>query len=279
MDSFILIGCICAIIFATVRLFIRTARESRSTSIGKTDDTGNSIAPSKRVLNLSKSCSFYQNVSSENRSQYRDNSFYTRVVGVTFGNIQFILPRLKSGMSLQFYREPNNPYDSNAIRVECNGEAIGHLDASIAAQYANGIDNGFDFLEGKISEITGGKGYKTTYGCNIELLVYSYIGKRQPDIVCTNDNIDTSNPFYGKKCVFYDYGNEDLYELKQLAVNMGATTTLMPSSKTNFFIVGSLDSLNFSTTETRKYYNALERGFNVEVITLAQFHEIVDKYL
>lgn len=275
MDGFILIGCIVAVLFATVRLFIRASKEKNS----EIENKGNPVTPPKRISRLSKSCSFYQNVSSENRSQYRDNSFYTRVVGVTFGNVQFILPRLKSGMPLQFYREPNNPYDSNAIRVECNGEAIGHLDASIAAQYANGIDNGFDFLEGKISEITGGKGYKTTYGCNIELFVYSYIGKRQPDIVCTNDNIDPSNPFYGKKCVFYDYGDEDLYELRQLAVNMGATTTLMPSSKTNFFIVGSLDSLNFSTTETRKYYNALERGFNVEVITLAQFHEIVDKYL
>lgn len=70
------------------------------------------------------------------------DSMYTKVVGVTFGDIQSVLPDLKSGMSLRFVREPNNKYDSNAIRVVCSWQKIGYLSSDLARDLANIIDNG-----------------------------------------------------------------------------------------------------------------------------------------
>lgn len=227
-------------------------------------------------LNKKKSnCNFSSKVKQEDRIHYRENSFYSSVHGTTFNGVQSILPNLKPDMPLKFYREPTNKYDHNAIRVECNGVSIGHLSAYVAEQYADQIDQRRVFLEGRIDEITGGYGYKRNYGCNIEIFIYSY----SPQIVCTNTNVDPDNPFYGKKCVFYDCGDEDIFELKQIAVNMGATTTQKPSSKTNFYIVGSHDSLNAISNSNEKYRNAIERGFTIEVITISQFKEIATKYL
>lgn len=220
-------------------------------------------------------CNFSSNVKQENRIHYRESSFYSSIKGTTFNGAQSILPTLKPGTPLKFYREPTNQYDHNAIRVECNGVSIGHVSSYIAEQYAKQIDQRRCFLEGVVKEITGGYAYKRNYGCNIEIFVYSY----SPIIVCTNDNVDPNNPFYGKKCVFYDYGDEDIYELKQLAVNMGATTTQKPSSKTNFYIVGNLDSLSVISNSNEKYRNAIERGFTIEVITISQFKKIANKYL
>lgn len=139
----------------------------------QTQNANNPITPPKRISRLSKSCSFYQNVSSENRSQYRDNSFYTRVVGVTFGNAQQVLPNLCAGMDLQFIREPDNQYDRNAIRVECCGSTLGHIKADIAAQLAPKIDSGKTVIKGDISEITGGFAPGITYGCNIRIVAYT----------------------------------------------------------------------------------------------------------
>lgn len=104
-------------------------------------------------------------MSSENRSQYRDNSFYTRVVGVTFGNAQQVLPNLCAGMDLQFIREPDNQYDRNAIRVECCGSTLGHIKADIAAQLAPKIDSGKTVIKGDISEITGG--FAPAFPCDL----------------------------------------------------------------------------------------------------------------
>ena len=112
---------------------------------------------SQKESNVKKS-----NDSSENVS------LYTKVVGVTFDNIQSILPQLKSGMPLLFIREPQNAYDKNAIAVYCNGYKIGHLSAELAADLAPLIDNG-NKLIGKIEEITGG-GSKN-YGCNISIVI------------------------------------------------------------------------------------------------------------
>ncbi len=97
------------------------------------------------------------------------DSIYTKVVGVTFGNIQSVLPTLSAGMRLKFRREPDNEYDSNAICVICNSKKIGHLSADLACDLAPVMDNG-GRLEGKIVEITGG-GTKN-YGCNIEVFVF-----------------------------------------------------------------------------------------------------------
>ena len=61
----------------------------------------------------------------------------TKVVGVTKNNdegvdIQNILPELEDGSKLNFAREPNNPYDTNAIKVICDYQHIGYIKAELA---------------------------------------------------------------------------------------------------------------------------------------------------
>ena len=96
-------------------------------------------------------------------------TIYTKVAGVTFNGVQYILPTLRAGMPLRFFREPFNKYDKNAIAIECNGTHIGHLSAALAKDIAPLMDNGAS-LDGKIVKITGGNG--KTYGCNIEVTIY-----------------------------------------------------------------------------------------------------------
>ncbi|KAH8731392.1 SNF2 family N-terminal domain-containing protein [Phaeosphaeriaceae sp. PMI808] len=64
-------------------------------------------------------------------------------------------------------REPNNQYDSNAIRVlNVHGDQIGHLPRTVAAKLAKYIDNRSLLLEAKM---TGEKG---SFECPIELKFY-----------------------------------------------------------------------------------------------------------
>jgi HIRAN domain len=43
-------------------------------------------------------------------------------------------------VSVRFVREPNNPYDANALRAEVNGLLVGYLRRHIAAQAAPALD-------------------------------------------------------------------------------------------------------------------------------------------
>lgn len=64
-------------------------------------------------------------------------------------------------------REPSNPYDSNAIRVDnVLGAQIGHLPRTVAAKLAPYIDNGDINIEGML---TGEKGF---YDCPIRIQIY-----------------------------------------------------------------------------------------------------------
>lgn len=98
----------------------------------------------------------------------------TKVVGVTKNNdegvdIQNILPELEDGSKLNFVREPNNPYDTNAIKVICDYQHIGYIRAGLAEEIAPIIDSGKE-LKGYITQITGGTDGKT-YGCNIHISI------------------------------------------------------------------------------------------------------------
>ena len=43
--------------------------------------------------------------------------FYSKIVGVTFGDVQRYIERLHIGTILKVVREPDNPYDNNAIAL------------------------------------------------------------------------------------------------------------------------------------------------------------------
>lgn len=113
------------------------------------------------------------------RKKYDIDFLFTKVAGVTFGDAQQILPNLCAGMDLQFIREPDNQYDTNAIRVECCGSVLGHIKAEVAAKLAPKIDSGKAIIKGNIAEITGGFAPGVKYGCKMQIVIYT---KKQEDI-------------------------------------------------------------------------------------------------
>lgn len=100
---------------------------------------------------------------------YRDiadkEEFYTKVVGVTFENRQEIVAGLNEGEKLNLVREPDNPYDGNAVRVEnISGAQVGYLNARLARHFAPLLDRGEEYVT-YVSQVTGGR--DRNYGVNI----------------------------------------------------------------------------------------------------------------
>jgi len=108
-------------------------------------------------------------------------TFHSKVAGVTFKNADdssrqdYIRAYCKAGMTIILKREPNNPYDNNAVgiwikrRTIINSEVqIGYLNAEVAEEIADYIDKGGTVV-GKIVEVTGGTREKPTFGVNILL--------------------------------------------------------------------------------------------------------------
>nr|WP_269438296.1 single-stranded-DNA-specific exonuclease RecJ [Phosphitispora fastidiosa] len=112
---------------------------------------------------------FRDAVSSLTDDYYRDigakEEFYTKIAGVTFGNRQEVAAHLVEGQRLYLVREPDNPHDANAIRVETvSGVQAGYLNARLARHFAPLLDRGerYDIY---VSQVTGGE--DRNYGVNI----------------------------------------------------------------------------------------------------------------
>lgn len=110
-------------------------------------------------------------------------TFHTKIAGVTASNADgmsrqsHILAYCRPGLPLSFRREPDNPYDSNAVAVFINARAfffftsmvkIGYLNAEVAQEIARHMDKG-KLVTGVITEVTGGSDSKKSYGVNIQL--------------------------------------------------------------------------------------------------------------
>lgn len=215
-------------------------------------------------------------------------SFYTKIVGVSYGNAQSIIPYLKCGDALTFVREPNNKYDRNAILVKYGRNKLGHLSADIAEDIAPHMDKGC-IVTGKVENVTGGSNGKS-YGCNIEVCVLAlpeYIKSsdetkqvNKQEKICVDDDVDVSNPFYSKKCVFYLTHNTDKNKYINMALRLGATSTYYVSSRTDYFIIDDENSVDCNNSaQIIKYKQALERNPNVKLLLLDEFIEITKRYL
>ena len=95
---------------------------------------------------------------------------HSKVAGVSKKNedgekIQSILADLNDACDLKLVREPDNSYDTNAIKVYAHGDHIGYINADLAKDLAKKMDNGIA-VDASIDEITGG-GDGFHYGCNI----------------------------------------------------------------------------------------------------------------
>lgn len=63
-----------------------------------------------------------------------------------------ILPRLRPGQQLRVAREPENPYDPNAIAVHYFNQKLGYFPRGFAAEVAPFIDAGFSVTARKSSD-------------------------------------------------------------------------------------------------------------------------------
>ena len=107
--------------------------------------------------------------------------FYSKVAGVTAKNSDgkerqnYIYAFCKPRMKLILLREPENPYDPDAVAVWIKARAllfftsevqIGYLNSDISSEISQYIENG-GRVEAEIKEVTGGTESKQSYGVNI----------------------------------------------------------------------------------------------------------------
>lgn len=76
---------------------------------------------------------------------------------------QFLIKKLKTGNVIYLVREPENPYDANAIRVDCKHGCIGYLSREHASQIAPVMDGG-ERLRAEVANIWGGTPGKPSRG-------------------------------------------------------------------------------------------------------------------
>jgi hypothetical protein len=108
-------------------------------------------------------------------------TFHSKVAGVSELNSdgsnrqKYINAFARSATPLILKREPNNPYDSNAVAVWLKARAllfftsdvqIGYLSAEVAGEIARYLDKG-GTVSATITEVTGGGRGKPTRGVNI----------------------------------------------------------------------------------------------------------------
>ena len=102
----------------------------------------------------------------ETSHEYRSGSrIITRVVGVTFNGRQRVIARLAIGEEILLKREPNNPYDRNAIGVERpNGQQIGYINRHLTAVLAPFFDAHIFPVRGSVQYLAGSLSYGYSLG-------------------------------------------------------------------------------------------------------------------
>ena len=95
-------------------------------------------------------------------------SFFTKVVGVTFGGRQSVAGKLVVGEALLVEHQKDNPTDENAIAlVRGTGEQVGFLRRQIAAALAPLVDDGAAYVC-HVRDITGGDDGRSV-GVNVQV--------------------------------------------------------------------------------------------------------------
>ncbi|MDI6869978.1 MAG: single-stranded-DNA-specific exonuclease RecJ [Bacillota bacterium] len=83
--------------------------------------------------------------------------FHTKVVGVSFEGRQEVLAGLRPGQPLRLVREPENPHDPSAVRVETEeGVILGYLRAGLARHLGPAMDQGVRYTAA-VTAVTGGE--------------------------------------------------------------------------------------------------------------------------
>ncbi len=106
------------------------------------------------------------------------DSFYSKLTGVSKKNEdgrrrqEVIEEDLYEGLDLHLEREPENPYDPNAVAVFASeyGDQVGYLSGKVAEEIAPLMDRG-QLVTCQVAEITGD--YGQTRGVNVVITKYT----------------------------------------------------------------------------------------------------------
>lgn len=108
-------------------------------------------------------------------TSYRDASR-----GVTFENRQNVVRKIRVGEQVYLRREPHNPHDRNAIRVERQtGEQVGYISRHEAAALARIFDAYGQPVAAVVTAVVGGSYHDSSLGVRIRFTV--------PEITSSND--------------------------------------------------------------------------------------------
>jgi hypothetical protein len=73
--------------------------------------------------------------------------------GLRYHDAKAVWDQMKVGDALSLVREPGNPYDGNAVRVEWNGHQLGYIPRAENEAIARQMDRG-NKLEARITKLT-----------------------------------------------------------------------------------------------------------------------------
>ena len=121
-----------------------------------------------------------------------ETSFFTKVAGVTFNNTgsntenrqRIIAELLRKGSleenaGLDLVREPENPYDPNAIAVIApDGRQVGFLPQDVAQTVSPNMENGKHY-RAYVASVTGGNA-DSFYGINLKIVCTTEYDEEQP---------------------------------------------------------------------------------------------------
>lgn len=92
---------------------------------------------------------------------YADWDYNIKIAGPSFtqGALDELYPEDWEHINILLLREPENKYDSNAIKVLGNGKAMGYIPKLVAEHLAPQLDSGTEF-DVRLIYITAGEGKK-----------------------------------------------------------------------------------------------------------------------
>jgi hypothetical protein len=109
-------------------------------------------------------------------SKYQSDIIYSKVKGSTMADgRQDNLSKLTSGQQLYFIHEKDNKFDSNAIKLFADKDLtveLGYVNKELSPDLLKFMYDHSIRFNIYVSEVTGGTGDKTSFGCNIMIKLH-----------------------------------------------------------------------------------------------------------
>ena len=83
-----------------------------------------------------------------------------RIAGFRYHDAASVFESMRIGDALTLVREPDNPHDANAIRVEWNGRTLGYVPRAENARVARQLDQGVPLAARMSRDFPLGRFYK-----------------------------------------------------------------------------------------------------------------------